>query len=406
MSSSNNQRKTHCTNNQTQICPKCSFENKASADYCEICFCPLDLNSSSSISQKSAADQLNQSKWSKKRQNFANNFKQELKNPNVLIGLVILGCGIVFWINDLIIITHQPTPTYITSSQTRAKVNLYESMGQVKNVPQGLFSYGGALYFASLVAHGMNDAILQNHLNFDLRYTKPQNQDSSYSNGIKMLLNGELSFAFNGRPLTDQEYTKANLRGISLQQIPIALDGIVFFGNNNISVKGLTLNQAQNIFTGKITNWQQLGGENLPIVPVLLTPENIKEILGSNDVSNVSRTTEYVTNYTQALRKVIATPGAISFASASLVQNQKLIKIFSLAESNSTNYVDPFIAEKPNLELFKRGTYPLTRRLFLVFRQDGTPDQLAGKAYAEMLLSNEGQKIVEQAGLLPLYGER
>ncbi|MEN9521002.1 MAG: hypothetical protein RLZZ381_3590, partial [Cyanobacteriota bacterium] len=44
-------------------------------------------------------------------------------------------------------------------------------------------------------------------------------------------------------------------------------------------------------------------------------------------------------------------------------------------------------------------------RLFVVIRLDGTPDQLAGKAYAEMLLSNQGQSIVEASGFVPLYNQ-
>ena len=79
--------------------------------------------------------------------------------------------------------------------------------------------------------------------------------------------------------------------------------------------------------------------------------------------------------------------------------------MFSLAEEASTNSVTPIVAGKADLELFKDGIYPLTRRLFIVIRQDGTPDQLAGEAYAQMLLSKQGQKIVEQSGFVPLYNE-
>jgi len=165
-----------------------------------------------------------------------------------------------------------------------------------------------------------------------LRYTKPQNNDQSYSNGIKMLLDGELSFAFNGRSLTDEEYSQANLRGIDIQQIPIALDGVVLFGNKNILINNLRLDQVKDIFTGKITNWQELGGADLPITTVLLSPEDL-EIIGIQDLSQPPETTRYVANYTLAMREIISTSGAISFASASLVKNQRAIKIFALALS-------------------------------------------------------------------------
>ncbi|BAU06481.1 hypothetical protein NIES592_15175 [Fischerella major NIES-592] len=57
------------------------------------------------------------------------------------------------------------------------------------------------------------------------------------------------------------------------------------------------------------------------------------------------------------------------------------------------NDVSPFVED---------GTYPFTRRLFIVIRRDGTPDRTAGIAYVNMLLSKEGQKLVEKAGYVPL----
>lgn len=378
--------------NNNQVCPKCSFDNHAAAIYCEICFYPLNV--STYPSKKTAATQP---QTEKKRTKTHNTIQEELRKPSVISGLILLLIAIALWVNYF-----ASRRLVYLSSTTGDKIALYDSMSQVRDVPQGLFSYGGALYFASLVAHGINDAIMENHGDFQLRYTKPRNNNHSYTNGIKMLLDGELSFAFNGRPLADAEYSQANLRQVDLQQIPIAIDGIVFFGNNDIPVNNLRLDQVKDIFTGKISNWQELGGADLPITTVLLTPENL-EILGVTDISRLPQQVEYVGNYTLALRKVIATTGAISFASASLVQDQQAIKIFALAEENSTNYIAPFIDRQPDLELFKDGTYPLTRRLFIVIRRDGTPDHSAGKAYTQMLLSNQGQSIVKEAGFVPLY---
>ena len=396
MPANNSSESTSVVNSQPHICPKCGFENHSSAIYCEICFYPLDPSRSFAHQQPIPQPQSTQ-----KLSTSAPSLRQELRKPSVISGLAVLSLAIALWVNYFI--TGQPQ--YLTSGDGEQDLALYDSMNQVRDVPKGLFSYGGALYFASLVAHGMNDAIQSAHPNFALRYTKPNNQDLGYSNGIKMLLDGELSFAFNGRSLIDREYSQAKLRNMTLQQIPIAIDGVVFFGNRQTQIVGLSLNQVEAIFSGKITNWQQLGGTNLPIIPVMLAPENI-EILGLTNLDDIPQSTQYTDNYTLALRKVIATPGAIAFASASLVQQQQLIKIFGLASSNSSNYVFPFRSTgEPNLELFQNGKYPLTRRLFLVIRQDGTPDRLAGKAYAEMLLSSQGQEIVRQAGFVPLYGD-
>lgn len=380
--------------NKNHVCPKCSFDNHPAAIYCEICFYPINVPKDSAEKTSTSEPKPPSIEMSTSP---TKNFKKELHQPSVISGLFVLCLAIALWLNYFV----SCLATYLSPAEGD-KIALYDSMSQVKGVPQGLFSYGGALYFASLVAHGINEAMMQNYPDFNLRYTKPKNNDQSYANGIRMLLDGELSFAFNGRSLTDEEYSQANLRSIDLQQIPIALDGIVLFGNKNILVDNLSLNQVKDIFTGKITNWQELGGADIPITTVLLTPENL-EILGIKNLSHLPETIQYVPNYTLALREVIATSGAISFASASLVKDQQAIKAFALAEEDSPNYIAPFVAGEPDLELFKNGVYPLTRRLFIVIRRDGTPDQLAGEAYTQMLLSNQGQEIVKEAGFVPLY---
>jgi phosphate transport system substrate-binding protein len=388
-------------NNKNNICPQCGFNNHPPTLYCEICFYPLNavVEYQFKIHQPQKSEPI-VPPLDVIQEQSPDNLRAELRKPSVISGLLALGLAIALWFNYFL----ERRPTYI-SANGENRIALYDSMSQVQDVPSGLFSYGGALYFASLVAHGMNDAIAQDYPEFNLRYTKPTNQDPTYTYGIKMLLDGELSFAFNGRPLTAQEYMQAKLRNIKLLQIPIAIDGIAVFGNNGLVVNNLSLDQVQDIFTGKISNWQQLGGVNLPITPILLTPENL-EILAIKNLSAVSNKTKYAANYTLAVRKVIAIPGAISLASASLIQNQQGIKVFNLATEDSANYVAPMMKKQPNLKLFENGGYPLTRRLFVVIRQDGTPDQLAGKAYAQMILSNQGQAIVEASGFVPLYNKK
>lgn len=66
--------------------------------------------------------------------------------------------------------------------------------------------------------------------------------------------------------------------------------------------------------------------------------------------------------------------------------------------------MQPFIddGKQINAIAIRDGSYPISRRMFIMYRQDGTIDQLAGEAYANMLLSKEGQQIVQKAGLVPL----
>jgi phosphate transport system substrate-binding protein len=405
---------------QLKVCPDCKYScNEPKAKVCQICDTPLInqdearlLKNTHNASLKakrisksplSSILKRNALNWRKSVLSLTNTKNvnsnlRELQKPLNLLGLFVLAIGVMLWFNAL----------YLSNTKQVQVVqppNII-STGKVKTLPtpQGLFSYGGAPIFAPLVASGINGQIENKYPGYELRYTKPLNQDYSSYNGIKMLLDGELSIAFNERPVTEAEYKAASLRNIKIKQIPIALDGVVVYGNNQTKIKQLNREQLLQIYFGEITNWHDIDPKiaDLPIVPVVVQNEDLQLLGITNRNQQLAETAQYTTNYTQALRKVIGTPGSISFASASIVQNQQLVTMFALADGGSTDYVKPRIEGKLNIADFKTGKYPLTRRIFVVLRQDGSLDEKAGSLYAEELSSAEGQSKIEQTGLVPI----
>ncbi|MCC0175854.1 substrate-binding domain-containing protein [Waterburya agarophytonicola K14] len=332
-------------------------------------------------------------------QNVNSNLR-ELQKPLNLLGLFFVALGLMLWVNYYFVIRPNQNLVKPEAEKTK-KIEPIE-------VPQGLFSYGGAPIFAPLVASGINGLIETKYSGYELRYTKPLNQDYSSFNGIRMLIDGELSFAYNERPLTDEEYKIAKLRNINLKQIPIALDGVVVYGNKQVNTKQLNREQLLKIFLGEIDNWHNIDPniEDLPIVPVVVQNEDLQMLGITNNTQKLSVSTEYTANYTQALRKVISTPGSISFASATIVKNQQLIKMFDLGDGSSSDYVSPTVNNELNIADFKSGRYPLTRRIFIVLREDGTLDQKAGLFYVNYLNGIEGKNKIERVGLLPIANYR
>ena len=408
---------------QYKTCPKCKhYRNDFDAKVCAICNTSLLnkdearlLRNSKNVKNAKNAKNISPRKKSlvsstrklalnllstRGKPNINSNLR-ELQKPLNLLGLFFVALGVMLWLNYILVIS--PNLNQAKPNPDKAKQSI--------DIPQGLFSYGGAPIFAPLVASGINGLIETKYPGYELRYTKPLNQDYSSSNGIRMLIDGELSFAYNERPLTDEEYKTANLRNINLKQIPIALDGVVVYGNKEIDSQQLNREQLLKIFIGEVNNWNQINPqiEDLPIVPVIVQDED-KKLLGiSNKNQKLSANAEYTPNYTQALRKVISTPGSISFASATIVKNQKLIKMFDLADGNSSDYVSPTVTQvqtTTNTADFKSGRYPLTRRIFIVIREDGTLDQEAGMLYANYLTGIEGQKKTEETGLVPIANRK
>lgn len=293
----------------------------------------------------------------------------------------------------------------ISFNNISSGIKHYDSMKEVPNVPEGRFPYGGATTFASLTAHGTHKAINQAHPNFHLRYTEPNNNKPGSTEGIAMLLNGELSFAHSTQPLKDTDYSKAGERGFTLEQVPIGMDAVGCYVHADISIPGLSLNQLRDIYKGKITNWKNVGGPDLPIRPFSRNAKSsglIKTLLGS-EAGSISPNVQSSRDYTELFRKVASTPGAIGIGTATLILGQQRIRPVALAADNSKNYVPLVInGNRLNTAAFWDGTYPLTRRIFVIFRRDGTTEEAAGVAYANLLLSKEGQQFVEKAGFVPV----
>lgn len=372
---------------QSLTCAHCGYDaNSDMATHCEICGKFL-LFSTKELNRQIPSKPRSTIRW------IAS-----------LAALMMLGGGLyVLW-------KTYAGSLFPTESASQAKLapglKLYDSMQDVHNVPDGLFNYGGGIMFAALTTHGMNDAIAKAHPNFQLRFTDPVNNKPGSGTGIAMLIEKQLSFSQSGRPLKDTELGKASSRGFKLEEVPIALDGIAFYSHPDLSLKGLSIEQVQGIFTDKITNWQEVGGPDLPIVPISIdtkTTSAFQILFEGKDSIKPGANVRILRDYTACIRAVASTPGAISYGSTPLIIGQQSVHPVALSKGDSTQYILPVTADNQvNAKAFRDGTYPLTRRLFVMIRRDGSIDEQAGIAYSNFLLSKEGQQIIEQAGFIPL----
>jgi phosphate transport system substrate-binding protein len=291
---------------------------------------------------------------------------------------------------------------------------LSEKLADVPSVPTGLFNYGGSTTWAPIRKEV--DGTLQTvWTGFKLRYTDPIKGAPGSGPGIRMLLDNQLAFAQSSRSLKDEERQKAQQEGLTLKEIPVAIDGIAIVVHPDLAVSGLTIAQLEDIYVGKITNWQAVGGPNLPIVPysrrigeggtIDFFVENVleKKPFGAN--------VQFISTTTQALRAVAANPGGIYYASAPEAVPQCGVKPLPLGKKPDQlvpPYQLPLIAaaqcpaqrNQLNAAAFQSGEYPITRRLFVIVKQNGQVDQQAGEAYANLLLSNQGQELIAKAGFV------
>ncbi|MDY6936145.1 MAG: PstS family phosphate ABC transporter substrate-binding protein [Cyanobacteriota bacterium] len=289
---------------------------------------------------------------------------------------------------------------------------------RVEDVPSGVFNYGGSTTWAPLRSESSVDVAIQEaHPQFELRYVDPLDGVPSSGSGIAMLLDDQIAFAQSSRPLEDEEYARAQQRGFSLKQIPVAIDGIAVAVHPELEVAGITIAQLKDIYTGRIVNWNQVGGPDLPISPVSRSAESggtveffIDNVLGGEALTaNVN----IVPTTTAALREVGGNPGSIYYASAPEVIPQCSVKPISIgrtADRLVAPYQDPLVPPQEcperrnqlNAEVFQSGDYPITRQLFAIVKQNGQIDEEAGEAYAQLLLTGRGQELMTEAGFVSI----
>ncbi len=287
---------------------------------------------------------------------------------------------------------------------------------EVQKTPQGTFNYGGSTTWAS-IRKKTNSQISKTSPEFDLRYLSPINSTSGSGAGIRMLLEGELDFAQSSRPIKLAEHLLAHQLGFTLKEYHVAIDAIAIAVHPSLQVSGLTIEQLKKIYLGQITNWKEVDGPDLEIVPFSRreeeggTPEFFRHYV-MNDQSfgkNVKR----VSSTTDGLRQVTDIPGGIYYGSAPQIVPQCKVKALPIANSREefvAPYVLPGVAPETcpkkrnqmNIEVIKNATYPITRYLSVIVKEDGGRAQKVGEAYTRLILTKQMQQLIEEAGFVSI----
>jgi phosphate transport system substrate-binding protein len=299
-------------------------------------------------------------------------------------------------------------------SPSPAESPAIKQLTAVPNVPSGSFKYGGSTTWAP-IREKVDSGLQLVWPDFKLQYTDPTTGTPGSGSGIRMLLNNELALAQSSRALKLEEHQKAKQQGFSLKEIPVAIDGIAIAVNPKLDLPGLTIAQLKGIYTGEITNWQQVGGPNLAIVAYSrrLADGGTVEFFADKvmDTQEFGSTVDFVRTTTEAIQKVSKTPGSIYYASAPELVGQCGVKPLPLGRQANA-LVPPYQGDlvpeascpaqrnQLNAAALQTGQYPITRKLFVIVKQDGKAAQQAGEVYANLLLTEQGQELIAKAGFV------
>lgn len=200
--------------------------------------------------------------------------------------------------------------------------------------------------------------------------------------GIQAVINGTTDIGMSSRILNSAEAAKG------LTTWKICDDGIAIIVNNNNSLTNLSSSQIKDIYDGNITNWQQIGGSNMPIMVVTRevgsgTRDGFTSlIMGSANIS----TSAITQSSTGALLSYVAgDPSSIGYISYGSVDNSvKALKVDGVA---------------PSLATIKDKSYKLQRPFLYV--TNGTPNAVA-QAFINYTLGTDGQAYLAKQNLVTL----
>ncbi|MCB0036231.1 MAG: PstS family phosphate ABC transporter substrate-binding protein [Anaerolineales bacterium] len=218
--------------------------------------------------------------------------------------------------------------------------------------------------------------------------------------GIASLINGTVDIANASRAMKDSEIEEAQANGINPVEHTVAIDALAVIVHPDNPVEKLTIKQLSDIFTGRITNWKEVGGHDAAIV-ILSRETNsgthvyfLEEVVRQGDGDNTdifAPQTLLMPSSVGITSELGRNVNAIGYDGLGYVTEHE--KVLAVAVDEESPYI------LPTVETASTGTYPLARDLYMYTAGEPTGEIAI---YLEWLMGAEGQEIVRQLGFVPL----
>lgn len=218
--------------------------------------------------------------------------------------------------------------------------------------------------------------------------------------GIAALINGTVDIANASRRMKTEEIENAIANGSDPVEFVIARDAIAIIVNLENPVNDLTFQQISDIYSGQINNWQELGGDDRPIVRLSRETNSGTHVyfleqvirLGEKDNKTLFSPDTLLLPSSEGIgAEIRQNPNAIGYDGLGYVTED--MKVIGVAAIDSKEYVLPSPAT------VKSGKYPIARNLYMY--TNGTPTGIIAD-YLDWILSEQAQRIVTELGFVPV----
>ncbi len=218
--------------------------------------------------------------------------------------------------------------------------------------------------------------------------------------GIAALINGTVDIANASRRIKPEEQAEAEVNGVTPTEFIIARDAIAIIVNHENPVDTLTLQLISDIYSGKINNWSEVGGEDRPIVRLsretnsgthVYFLENVIRLGDKQGETLFSVETLLLPSSEGITSEVRENPNAIGYDGLGYVTDE--VKVVAVGISLD----GPFVYPSP--ETVNSNLYPIARDLFMYTVGEPTGEI---KEYLDWILSPQAQEIVSELGFVPV----
>ena len=212
---------------------------------------------------------------------------------------------------------------------------------------------------------------------------------------FKNLLGGDADIIFS-TPISAEQQKMADEAGIKLEQVPVVKEAFVFVVNAKNPVDALSQQQIKDIYSGKITNWKQVGGSDEPIIAYQRNTDSgsqnyMIDFMGETPLMDAP--TELRPGSMGGLMDVIA-PNDGSLGSIGYSVYAYAADMYGTGDNIKFIKVD---GAAPTKETIISGEYPLSSYNYAIFRAD-EPEEGAVRRLAEWMTSYDGQLAAAKAG--------
>jgi phosphate transport system substrate-binding protein len=225
--------------------------------------------------------------------------------------------------------------------------------------------------------------------------------------GIAALINGTVDLANASRAISPEELAAARANNVEPLEFVVARDAIAIIVNPHNPVDHLTMQQISDIYSGKIENWAEVGGEDRPVVRLSRETNSGTHVYFLEEVLRLGREDDQTLFSTDTLllpssegitAEVRDNPNAIGYEGLGYITHD--VKVLAVGQEGAISEED-FVL--PSVQTVNQGSYPIARDLYMY--TPGQPDGVV-KAYLDWILAGEAQQIVDDLGFVPILGSQ